>query len=67
MEYTLYAEMRDKRIITIATWSNLDFLENILENFIESDYIERFVIAEGNVVVNDKYLKPKGKGRCLKK
>lgn len=61
MEYTLYAQMRDKRMITIVTWDNLEFMENLLDHFEESDLIERFIIGYKGKVVNDKWLKPKAK------
>lgn len=67
MEYRFYAQMRDNRLILLCEWDNLEFFESIMNQFEESDHIARFIISYNNIVVNDKYLKPKGKGRCLKK
>ena len=61
MDYVLYAQMRDKRMITIGVWKDMDFLESLLNNFEESDNIERFIIGYNGKVVSDKILKPKTK------
>ena len=61
MQYTFLAEMRDGRVITLCEWDNLAFFESIMNHFEESDHIKRFIIGYNGKVINDKWLKPKGK------
>lgn len=67
MQYGFYAQMRDNRMILLCEWDNMEFFERLMDQFEESDNIARFIISYDNKIVNDKWLKPKGKGRCLKK
>lgn len=65
MDYRFYAQMRDNRLILLCEWDNLEFFESLMEQFEESDHIARFIISYNNIVVNDKVLKPKTKGKQL--
>lgn len=65
MDYRFYAQMRDNRLILLCEWDNLEFFESLMEQFEESDHIARFIISYDNIVVNDKVLKPKSKGKQL--
>lgn len=67
--YTLYAKMRKTlENIEICTWDNLDFLKQLLTNFSESDYIERFYIVKNNAIIEEKVLEIRKKeAKCLKR
>lgn len=67
MEYRFYAQMRDNRLILLCEWDNLEFFETIMNQFEESDHIARFIISYNNIVVNDKWLKPKEKPMVRRK
>lgn len=70
MDYRFIAEVRETgEIITLCEWDRKELFESIMNNFEESDNILRFAIEQNNVVIKEKYLKPKGKAvsLCLKK
>lgn len=62
MLYSFYANMRDKRQIHIAEYSDLKFLESIMNLFEYSDNIKEFVIEDDkNKIVSNKVMKRKSK------
>lgn len=57
--YTLYAYMRDDREIMIAEFGDVNLFLSIINNFEESDNIDRFTIYENGKEYLTKQLKKK--------
>lgn len=61
MLFSFYAIMRkDSEKIFIAEFSDINLFKNIMNNFEDSEHIERFIIEDSNQeIVEEKILKSK--------